>query len=99
MTPNKWALPEIILGPNQFLVIIASGKDRTDPKKELHTDFQLSSSEGSYLARTRKDVQNDYQTVSAHGLYPRQFEDVSFGTYGEDSPLSIGFFKSPSPGS
>ena len=97
--PNKWALPEIILGPNQFLVIFASGKDRTDPKKELHTDFQLSSSEGSYLALTRKDVQNDYQTVSAHGLYPRQFEDVSFGTYGEDSPLSIGFFKSPSPGS
>ena len=97
--PNKWALPEITLAPNQFIVIFASGKDRNDPEKELHTDFQLSSSEGSYLALTRRDGQNEYQTVSAHGLYPRQFNDVSFGTYGERSPLSIGFFKSPSPGS
>ena len=61
--PNKWALPEIILGPNQFLVIFASGKDRTDPEKELHTDFQLSSSEGSYLALTRKSLVSGLTSV------------------------------------
>ena len=96
--PNKWALPEIAIAPNEFLIVFASGKDRNDPNGELHTDFQLSSSEGSYLALTRADSDNNYETVSAHGLYPRQFEDVSFGTYGETSPLAIGFFKSPSPG-
>ena len=95
---NKWAIPNISIGPNKFLVIFASGKDRNDPSKELHTDFQLSSSEGSYVALTRRDADNNFRVVSAHGLYPRQVEDISYGVFGDKSPLSLGFFKEPSPG-
>ena len=95
---NKWAIPNISIGPNEFLVIFASGKDRNDPSKELHTDFQLSSSEGSYVALTRRGADDNFRVVSAHGLYPRQVEDISYGVFGDESPLSLGFFKEPSPG-
>ena len=54
--PNKWALPEITLAPNQFIVIFASGKDRNDPEKELHTDFQLSSSCLLYTSPSPRDA-------------------------------------------
>jgi hypothetical protein len=60
---NKWAIPNISIGPNKFLVIFASGKDRNDPSKELHADFQLSSSEGSYVALTRKNADNNFTVV------------------------------------
>jgi len=95
---NKWAIPNISIGPNKFLVIFASDKDRNDPSEELHADFQLSSSEGSYVALTRQNEDTNFTVVSAHGLYPRQVEDISYGVFGDKSPLSLGFFKEPSPG-
>ncbi|MED5585918.1 MAG: chitobiase/beta-hexosaminidase C-terminal domain-containing protein, partial [Verrucomicrobiota bacterium] len=96
--PNKWALPAITLQPRRFLVIFASGKDRFGPGNEWHTDFQLDKSEGSHLALTRENDEGKYLTISVFSLYPRQVEDVSFGVYGNDSPLSVGFFPNPSPG-
>ncbi len=39
----KWRFPDITLEPGQFLVVFASGKDRSDPEGEyLHTNFKLS---------------------------------------------------------
>jgi hypothetical protein len=97
-TPNKWALPSITLQANQFLVIFASGKDRIGPGSELHTDFQLDKSTGSHLALTRENGDGTFLTLSAFALYPKQVEDVSYGAYGNDSPLSVGFFTNPTPG-
>ena len=96
--PNKWALPPITLQPNRFLVIFASGKDRIGPDGELHTDFQLDKSASSHLALSRESDEGRFFTISVFSLYPKQVEDVSFGTYGDDSPLSIGFFPDPTPG-
>lgn len=39
---NKWTFPEIIIPPQNFLLIFASGKDKLDAN-ELHTNFKISS--------------------------------------------------------
>lgn len=40
---DRWPLPDIILEPDEYLVIFASGKDRNDVGQELHTNFSLGS--------------------------------------------------------
>lgn len=52
--PTKWKLPALSLGAGQFMVVWASGKNRRDPAKPLHTNFTLSST-GEYLAVVRPD--------------------------------------------
>lgn len=49
--PAKWLIPDVVLGPQGYLVIFASGKDRAIAGSELHTSFKLSGS-GEYLALT-----------------------------------------------
>ena len=45
---RQWAFPEVILAPNTYLVVFASGKNRRDPLALLHTNFKLKGS-GEYL--------------------------------------------------
>ena len=42
-----WAFPEVTIEPGEYLVVFASGKDKTG--SELHTDFSLSGDETVYL--------------------------------------------------
>lgn len=42
--PYKWTFPANVLNPGEFMIIWASGKDKTDPSQELHTNFSISSS-------------------------------------------------------
>ena len=92
---QKWTFPAITLDPGSYLVVFASGKNRTDPAGELHTDFQLSA-DGEYLGLA---APGGAQAVSAFAPgYPPQFEDESFGL---GQPLSSGewtFFSDPTPG-
>src|SRR5690606_11461489 len=39
--PQKWLFPEVVLLPDSFLVVFASGKDRTSGPF-LHTNFKIS---------------------------------------------------------
>ncbi len=39
----KWVFPGIILPPDAYLVVFASGKDRTEPSNLLHTSFKISA--------------------------------------------------------
>lgn len=41
---TKWKFPAVTLGPDAYLIVFASGKDRTSPAGELHTNFKLSGS-------------------------------------------------------
>ena len=41
--PRKWGLPRMTLETGGFLLIFASGKNRTSPGDELHTNFKLSA--------------------------------------------------------
>ncbi len=48
--PGKWVFPGgQFLGPNSYLVVFASGKDRAVLGQQLHTNFSLDS-DGEYLA-------------------------------------------------
>lgn len=48
---NAWRIPAVVVPPGAFLVIMASGKNRSDPTLPfLHTDFKLKSHGREYLA-------------------------------------------------
>ncbi|MCX5647310.1 MAG: lamin tail domain-containing protein [Phycisphaerae bacterium] len=76
--PNKlakWRFPSpTILAPDGYLLVFASGKDRTTG--ELHTNFKLAA-DGGYLAL----VLSDDRTVAYDfgPSYPPQLTDVSYG--------------------
>lgn len=81
---TKWRVPAVVLAPGEFRVVFASGKNRTNPAGELHTNFSLAAG-GEYLAL----VQADGVTV-AHAFgpaYPPQEEDVAFGSSFSSVPL------------
>ncbi len=71
-----WRFPGVTLPGRGFLVVFASGKDRTDPKNRLHTNFKLGRN-GEYLALVKPDGQTVASAFSP--AYPRQLSDVSYG--------------------
>ncbi len=73
--PNKWVFPAVTIPAGGRLVVFASNKNRRDPARELHTNFQLSRT-GEYLGLLRPDAAVEHQFGPA---YPPQFEDVSYG--------------------
>jgi len=42
-TLGKWRFPFVTLGPGEFLLVWASGKNRRIPGQPLHTNFSLSA--------------------------------------------------------
>jgi hypothetical protein len=52
--PLKWRFPAVTLGPGEYRVVFASGKNRRVPGQPLHTSFQLSSA-GEDLILTAPD--------------------------------------------
>ncbi len=91
--PGKWRFPSVTLDPNAYLVVFASGKNRSTNVLRLHTNFQLSSG-GEYLALLNPAL----NVVSAFApAYPPQVVDVS---YGRDrlSPELTGTMTTPTPG-
>ena len=105
-TPTKWAFPELDLGPGQFLVVFASGKNQSQRRENLHTSFRLNR-KGEYLALVRPDG----KTVAHEYLpkYPPMEAGVSFGLresrFGSTDSATVNrgirqhaFFVSPTPG-
>ena len=88
--PKKWIFPSVVIGANQYLVVFASGKDRKNATKELHTNFSLSK-DGEYLALVEPNgtISDEYAPA-----FPPQRKDVSYGYYlGEAT-----FLNTPTPG-
>ena len=88
----RWVLPDVTIEAGGYLVVFASGKDRRDPREELHTNFSLSSDgEGLYLssAESPRTVIYRYESV------PPQRPDYS---YGVGAGGQVGYFFEPSPG-
>ena len=73
---TQWRLPATNLAANGYLVVFASGKNRSVAGAPLHTSFPLSAS-GEYLAL----VMPDGHTIATEfaPAYPEQPDDVSFG--------------------
>ena len=71
---NTWSFPDVTLGPGEFRIVFASGKDRTTP--ELHTNFSLKRDPGEYLGLldNLNHVVHEYSPE-----YPNQEENISYG--------------------
>ncbi|HSA01392.1 MAG TPA: CotH kinase family protein, partial [Candidatus Paceibacterota bacterium] len=88
-----WVFPKISLLANRFLVVYASGKNRTSPAAPLHTNFKLDKG-GSYLALVNPEDRVISEFAPA---YPAQRTDVSYGRDRLDTNL-LAFFTTPTPG-
>jgi hypothetical protein len=88
---GEWAFPsELIVPPDGYLILFASGRNELDAGGHWHTDFRLgrSGESLSLLAPTG-------EILSAFEDMPEQRNDVSFGVASNDS---IGYFENPTPG-
>jgi len=76
---TKWEFPSVEIPARGFLLVFASGEDRSDPDSELHANFRLSGA-GEFLAL----VEPDGVTI-AHGYdeYPQQFAGITYGRTGD----------------
>jgi Ca2+-binding RTX toxin-like protein len=74
--PMEWKFPDVSLAAESYLLVWASGKDRTDQTKPLHSNFKISDS-GEYLGL----VEPDGLTVASDfgAAFPQQSDDVSYG--------------------
>jgi hypothetical protein len=88
---SKWPFPAITIDPNEYIVVFASGKNRTSAKDKLHTNFRLSGS-GEFLALSNPGAFL-YNTVF-YPEYPQQYDNISY-TYYNGSYI---YSSSPTPG-
>jgi hypothetical protein len=94
---TRWQLPAITIPPGGYLLVFASDKNRRDPTKELHTNFELDAS-GEYLGLVMPDGTT---IVSQFGpKFSEQLDDIS---YGATQPSAVGeaprtgHFRTPTP--
>ncbi|MBE6871400.1 MAG: hypothetical protein E7491_05545 [Ruminococcaceae bacterium] len=88
LKPLQWRLPAIILEPNDYIVVFASGKDRSTTDAELHTNFKLSYGETVLLSDGAGTI--SFVTV------PESIDNISYG-WTTDDEGHYAFFASPSP--
>jgi hypothetical protein len=73
---TKWRFPGVVLLPDKFMLVLASGKDRTNDLAHLHVNFRLNTN-GGYLAL----VSPATNVVSEFSPgYPKQPAGASFGS-------------------
>jgi hypothetical protein len=70
---DVWAFPAVTLQPREYRLIYASGKDRAEPEKPLHTSFQLKEGEA---VRLSEGTENDSSEPIQLPNVPR---DASYG--------------------
>jgi hypothetical protein len=93
--PRKWTFPDMTVGGQEYLLVLASGKNRKpdQPSLPLHTNFKLGQG-GEFLA-LYNSLEDRFQPSIA-SRFPAQLKDVSYGRYGDK--LNYGFLASPTPG-
>ncbi|MCZ6795962.1 MAG: CotH kinase family protein, partial [Planctomycetota bacterium] len=90
--PGKFVLPGVALGPQECLLVFASGKDRRLAGSELHANFKMSST-GEYIGLYNGEVPRELVSEIAP-RFPRQRADFS---YGIDSLGDLVYFETPTP--
>ena len=90
---TQWPFPPFSLKANSYLLVWASGEDRTQAPAPLHTNFSLDK-DGGFLALVDLDT-NIVSTFAP--AYPPQPPDVSYGRDAAD-PSITGYFANPTPG-
>ncbi len=92
---TKWQFPAgVSLMARSYLLVWASGNNRTNPATPLHTNFKLDKAAGNFLGLVYSD---GITVVSAFSPYPQQYDDVSYGRDRYD-PSLVGCFTNATPG-
>jgi hypothetical protein len=93
---TKWQFPAVSVAAKGYLVVFASGKNRRDPAKPLHTNFSLAK-EGEYLALVKPDGVTAATEFAP--TFPAQSENVSYGYMAaSDGTRTLAYFQTPTPG-
>jgi hypothetical protein len=71
--PGKWRFPKTNVPPAAFMIVFASGKDRSVAGSTLHPNFKLKAERGELL------LTNPAGETSKIENYPPQLPGVSFG--------------------
>jgi hypothetical protein len=87
--PGRWRFPDVSIGPGEFLVVFASGKNRAVPGDELHTDFRLSEQDDAVILSNRDMDMVDLVRIR------RLPKNVSCG---RDTSGHLMYFPEPTPG-
>ncbi|MBL9139226.1 MAG: CotH kinase family protein [Verrucomicrobiales bacterium] len=74
--PAKWQFPDLSLPPGAYLVVFASGKNRTNNPALLHTNFRLDAA-GEYLGLFPPDAAAAVSEFRP--AFPPQDADFSYG--------------------
>ena len=90
--PLRWVLPDVLLAPDGYLLIWASGKDRAVPGEPLHANFSIGAS-GEPLLLTHPA--GGLLDLVGPMAVPR---DISYGRQ-PDGASRWCFFDQPTPGS
>lgn len=90
---SDWVIPaSTIITGNGYLRIFASGKDRTDPTRNLHTNFSLSA-DGESLALFAPGATTASSSLPASVIFP---DNISWGRPANSDPPS--YLATPTPG-
>lgn len=89
--PFKWRVPPLILGGHRYLLVFASGKDRTKSRTALHANFSLRAS-GEKVLLTAPDGTLASE-LPGRGLLP----DLAWGRL-PDGSTNLYYLSRPTPG-
>jgi hypothetical protein len=88
--PLKWEFPAVTLGPLDYILIFASGKNRTNPDGSyLHTNFRLSAA-SDHVVLTTPDI-----TIVDHIEIGPLFSNMSYGRMSGRSDWAYFFDSTP----
>ncbi len=88
---EQWFFPNLTMNPGSFLLVFASGKNRTG--SELHTSFKLSK-EGDIII-----LKNQALLLSDTFRIDPLMGNMSFGNKTDGNTSVAGIFNTPTPGS
>ncbi len=91
--PNKWVFPEVTLPAKGFLLVFASGKDRTAPELPLHTNFSVDGG-GEFLGLFAPEATTPLSSFTP--AFPNQRTNTAYGSTG-NNPDDIGYLLTPTP--
>lgn len=90
--PFRWRFPPVSIPGDGYLLVWATGKDRSDPAEPLHTNFSIASAgEPLRLSRIDGSVADEVGPVAL----PR---DISYGRGPGEEADRWFYFENPTPG-
>ena len=90
---DKWEFPVTPIPAGGFVLVFASGKDRSADGAEPHTNFKLDS-DGEYLALVEPDGVTVHHEFAP--AFPQQLPSISYGIE-PGAGGAAGYFTNPTP--